>query len=128
MIPRSGPKPVLLIGPGFMGLGLVLFILQKPNVFFVVEYLFVTLFGFATIVVLIFNMLGIALPRKSVAVGFRVNTMLRNLGAAMGPIVALAIMTSSFLETINGRGFVVAQFQNAIVLNIIRDYAVGLKT
>lgn len=122
IIPRVGPKPVLLIGSGIMGVGLLLFILQRSTTWYVAGDLAVTLFGMIAIIVPIVNMLGIALPRESVAVGFGMNTLLRNLGGAIGPVVATAIMTTytaPFRE-----GPLVANLPTATAFNII--FGVGI--
>ncbi|HKW04056.1 MAG TPA: MFS transporter, partial [Nitrososphaerales archaeon] len=122
VIPRIGPKPVLLMGSGFMGVGLLLFILQRSTTWYVAGDLSVTLFGVIAIIVPIVNMLGIALPRENVAVGFGMNTLLRNLGGAIGPVVATAIMTTytaPFRE-----GPVVANLPTATAFNII--FGVGI--
>jgi EmrB/QacA subfamily drug resistance transporter len=91
---RIGPKPVLFLGSGILGLGQVLFIVNRSSSAYVALDLFVALFGVICILVPLVNMLAISLPRDNVAVGLGINTMLRNLGGAIGPVVATTIMAT----------------------------------
>jgi len=52
------------------------------------------LVGVVCMIIPIVNMVTISLPRQTTAVGLGINTMLRNLGGAIGPVVATAIMTT----------------------------------
>jgi MFS family permease len=93
-LPRLGPKPVLLSGSAIMTVGMLLFITDRATSTLLALDMFVTLLGLVAVLVPITNMLAIALPRESIAVGLGMNTMLRNLGGAVGPVVATTIMTS----------------------------------
>ncbi len=102
---RTGPKPVLILGSVIVGLGQVLFLLERSTSTLIALDLFVSLFGVICILVPLVNMLALALPRDNVAVGLGINTMLRNLGGAIGPVVATTIMatyTTTVYETIKG--------------------------
>jgi len=125
-LPRVGPKPVLIVGSGILGAGLLFFILNRSTATFVAADLFVTLFGLVCILVPLVNMLAISLPRENVAVGLGMNTMLRNLGGAIGPVVATTIMasyTTTAVEQISGHSVPVA-FPTATAFNII--FGVGI--
>ena len=52
------------------------------------------LIGVVCTIIPIVNMITVSLPRATVAVGLGINTMLRNLGGAIGPVVATVIMTT----------------------------------
>jgi MFS family permease len=91
---RSGPKPVLVLGSILSIVGLALFLFNRATSFDVALDLVVSLVGLIGIIVPIVNMLAIALPRDSIAVGLGMNTMLRNLGGAIGPVVATTIMAT----------------------------------
>lgn len=94
LLARTGPKPMLLLGSGIMGVGQLLFLTERSTSTWVAADLFVALFGVICILVPLVNMLAIALPRDNVAVGLGINTMLRNLGGAIGPVVATTLMTT----------------------------------
>ena len=47
----------------------------------------------------IVNMISVSLPRENIAVGLGMNTMLRNLGGAIGPVLATTVM-STYTDTI----------------------------
>ncbi len=123
---RTGPKPILVIGSGLLSAGLLFFILNRSTASFVAADLFVALFGIVCILVPLVNMLAISLPRENVAVGLGMNTMLRNLGGAIGPVVATTIMasyTTTVVEQISGHSVPVA-FPTATAFNII--FGVGI--
>jgi MFS family permease len=91
---RSGPKPVLILGSLVSIAGLALFIFNRATPLDVSLDLVVSLIGVVSIIVPIVNMLAIALPRDAIAVGLGMNTMLRNLGGAIGPVVATVILST----------------------------------
>lgn len=91
---RSGPKPVLVLGSILSIAGLALFMLNRATSLDVVVDMVVALAGVVSIIVPIVNMLAISLPRDAIAVGLGMNTMLRNLGGAIGPVVATVILST----------------------------------
>ncbi|MHB8566091.1 MAG: MFS transporter [Nitrososphaerales archaeon] len=91
---RAGPKPALLIGATLSIIGLALFLINRSTSLDVMLDLVVSMAGIVCILVPIVNMLAISLPRESIAVGLGMNTMLRNLGGAIGPVVATTIMAT----------------------------------
>jgi MFS family permease len=127
-VPKIGPKPILLIGSGLMGLGLVLFLLNRSTSAYVALDMFVAFGGVVAIIVPIVNMLTTSLPRENVAVGLGMNTLIRNLGGAIGPVVATSIMatyTSSFVTKINGQT-VVSQLPSSTAFNLIFEIGIIL--
>jgi len=123
LIPRVGPKPVLVAGSSLMALGLVLFMVNRSTSTFLALDMFVTLSGLIGILVPIVNMLAISLPRESVAVGLGMNTMLRNLGGAIGPVVATTIM-ASYTTVVTLPNHVVTAFPDSTAFTII--FSVGI--
>jgi MFS family permease len=94
LLARIGPKPVLILGSAIQILGFLLFIFDRATRIDVAIDVLVALAGVVSIIVPIVNMIAISVPRENVAVGLGMNTLLRNLGGAIGPVVATVIMTS----------------------------------
>ncbi len=124
---RIGPKPVLMLGSAILGVGELFFLINRSSSTFVAADLFVALFGVICILVPLVNMLAISLPRDNVAVGLGINTMLRNLGGAIGPVLATTIMasyTTPLYEKIAGVSVPVAQLPSSTAFNII--FVIGI--
>jgi len=65
----------------------------------------VSLMGAISVIIPIVNMISVSLPRETVATGLGLNTMLRNMGGAVGPVIATTLMTTYTLtvfETFGG--------------------------
>jgi MFS family permease len=120
---RSGPKPVLLLGSGLTLVGLALFLFNRATPFDVALDLVVALAGVVSLIVPIVNMLAIALPRESIAVGLGMNTMLRNLGGAIGPVLATTIMATYSTLVILGPGQTLP-LANSTAFNYV--FAIGI--
>jgi MFS family permease len=54
----------------------------------------VSLVGAVSIIIPIVNMISVSLPDETVATGLGLNTMLRNIGGAIGPVVATTILST----------------------------------
>ncbi len=124
---RFGPRPILFLGALSMGLGLVLFIFNRATTVDLSVDLVFGLVGIVCTIIPIVNMISISLPRETIAVGLGINTMLRNLGGAIGPVLATAIMasyTSPLIQSIGGHNVTVAQLPNATAFNIV--FGVGI--
>jgi hypothetical protein len=75
------------------------------------------------------NMISISLPRENIAVGLGMNTMLRNLGGAIGPVLATTIMatyTSPYIVNIGGHPVVAAMVANSTAFNTIFAIAIAV--
>ncbi len=128
ILPKIGPRPILLLGAAILGTGQVLFLYNRATSTDLAADLFVALFGVICILVPIVNMLAIALPRDNVAVGLGINTMLRNLGGAIGPVVATTIMatyTVTVVTKINGVSIPLS-FPSVSAFNYIFYLGIGL--
>jgi EmrB/QacA subfamily drug resistance transporter len=101
MTTRSGPKPVLFFGALVSMLGLVLFIVNRGTTNDLTLDAAVSLVGLVSLIIPIVNMISVSLPSKNVAVGLGMNTMLRNVGGAIGPVLATTIMTTYTVKNIS---------------------------
>ena len=93
-VARFGPRPMLFVACISMGIGLSLFILNRATSLDLSLDLVFSLVGIVCVIIPIVNMISLSLPRETIGVGLGFNTMLRNLGGAIGPVVATAIMAS----------------------------------
>ncbi|MGA2664547.1 MAG: hypothetical protein ABSF83_06370, partial [Nitrososphaerales archaeon] len=58
--------------------------------------------GAVSIIIPIVNMVTLSLPSENVATGLGLNTMLRNIGGALGPVLATTIMSTYTLSLPKG--------------------------
>ena len=129
LVEKRGPKPGLFIGATLMGMGMAMFLLNRSTSSWVVIDVIVALGGLVSTLVPLINMVAVSLPKESVAVGLGMNTMLRNLGGAIGPVLATTIMTtytSPYLQYFNGRFFVLGELPSAKAFDIIFEIGIIL--
>ena len=104
LVARSGPKPAMVLGGLIAIAGFSLFVLNRATATDVMVDTAVSLVGAIGIIIPIVNMVSVSLPRETVATGLGLNTMLRNMGGAIGPVVATTIMTT-YSVTLPGSSF-----------------------
>jgi hypothetical protein len=122
VIPKVGPKPVMLVGSGALIAGLALCILQRSSpVYFALD----AVVFFAGLVPILFssvNMASLSLPKNQVTIGMGVNSMLGTLGQSFGPVIATTILvsyTEPLTEIVNGQTVVVGQIASPMAFNLI---------
>jgi MFS family permease len=128
---RVGPKPVLFMGAIVSALGMLLFIFYRATTSELPLDSAVTFIGVVAIIIPIVNMISVSLPRENVAVGLGMNTMLRNVGGAIGPVVATTIMTTytsplTFTSPLTGVSIVIAQLPSSYAFNLIFSIGIAL--
>ena len=79
--------------------GFSLFIFNRTTPTDVMVDTAISLVGAVGIIIPIVNMVSVSLPRETVATGLGLNTMLRNIGGAIGPVVATTIMSTYYVTT-----------------------------
>ena len=94
LVARSGPKPAMVLGGLIAIAGISLFVFNRGTTTDVMVDTAVSLVGVVGIIIPIVNMVSVSLPRETVATGLGLNTMLRNMGGAIGPVVATTIMST----------------------------------
>jgi hypothetical protein len=83
--------------------------------------------GVISVIVPIINMVSVSLPRDSVGVGLGINTMLRNLGGAIGPIVATTVMTTYAVPlVVGGEAVPGVMLPTVLAFNIVFGLGLGL--
>lgn len=99
LVTRIGPKPILILGSSISIVGLLLFLFNRSTTFDLTLDVAVSLVGVVSMIIPIVNMISVSVPKESTAVGLGMNTMLRNLGGAIGPVLATTIM-STYRDTL----------------------------
>ena len=104
LVDRAGPKPAMVLGGLIAIAGFSLFVLNRGTTTDVVVDTAVSLIGAVGIIIPIVNMVSVSLPKESVATGLGLNTMLRNMGGAIGPVVATTIMSAYSVSVMTPEG------------------------
>jgi EmrB/QacA subfamily drug resistance transporter len=99
LVTRIGPKPILVTGASVSIVGLLLFIFNRSTTTALTIDVAIGLVGLVSLIIPIVNMISVSLPKENTAVGLGMNTMLRNLGGAIGPVLATTIL-STYYDTI----------------------------
>ena len=107
LVAKAGPKPAMVLGGAVAIVGFSLFVVNRATTTDVMVDTAVSLIGAVGIIIPIVNMISVSLPRESVATGLGLNTMLRNIGGAIGPVVATTLM-STYAVTLTVPGRVVS--------------------
>jgi EmrB/QacA subfamily drug resistance transporter len=127
IVAREGPKPMVIIGALALMAGLALLIVNRSTSLDVSLDAVVAFVGVISVIVPIINMVSVSLPKDTVGVGLGINTMLRNLGGAIGPIVATAVMATYTAPLIVGGETVPAvSLPTALAFNIVFGIGLGL--
>jgi len=126
-VARFGPRPMLFLASFALGGGILLFIVNRATTIDLSIDMVFSLVGIVCIIIPMVNMISLSLPRETIGTGLGFNTMLRNLGGAIGPVVATAIMasyTSQLTLVVAGQTLVVGQLPNSTAFDIV--FGVGL--
>jgi EmrB/QacA subfamily drug resistance transporter len=125
LVTKIGPKPILVVGSVVSIIGLSLFIANRATPIDLTIAVAVSLIGVVSMIIPIVNMISLALPKECTAVGLGINSMLRSLGGAIGPVLATSIMatyTDTLLNPVTHQP--IAALANSTAFNTI--LAVGI--
>lgn len=90
-----GPKPVMLVGFAIMGLGALGLVLFHSNVYELTLITIPALVGNVAILIAMTNVIVLTVSPKELGIQTGMNQTFRNLGSAVGPVIA-ATVTASF--------------------------------
>jgi MFS family permease len=124
---RIGPKPILALGASISIIGLLLFTFHRATTIELTADVAIALVGVVSLIIPIVNMIAVCVPEENTAVGLGMNTMLRNLGGAIGPVLATTIMstyTGQIIITVQGHPVVVGTAGNSTAFNTI--FTIGI--
>jgi len=94
LVQSRGPKPAMVLGGLIAIAGFTLFAFNRATTTDVMIDTAVSLIGAVGIIIPIVNMISVSLPDETVATGLGLNTMLRNMGGAIGPVLATTLMST----------------------------------
>lgn len=119
---RLGPKPILISGSliGIMGMGM--FVMFRGDSFAVMIDEIFTLTGLILTMIPIINIITLSSPKENTAVSLGFNTSIRDIGGAIGPVIATTVMTSfvvSIVAIVGGSSMVVGTVPSSMAFDII---------
>ncbi len=94
---RSGPKPAMVVGFSIMALGAVGLLLFHANLYELMVFTIPTLVGNVAVLIAMSNIIVLSVPRQELGVQTGMNQTFRNLGSAVGPVIA-ATATASYVR------------------------------
>lgn len=121
VVTSYGPKPAMIIGGAIAIAGFGLFVFNRSTTNDVAIATAISMVGSVAIIIPIVNMISVSLPKDTVATGLGLNTMLRNIGGAVGPVVATTIMSTytATLQIPHGGHLVPVPFPNSTAFDLV---------
>ena len=97
-VAARGPKPVMIVGFVVMGLGGAGLVAFHSNVYELVLFAIPSLVGNVAVLIAMSNIIVLSVSPKELGIQTGMNQTFRNLGSAIGPVVA-ATVTASLMTT-----------------------------
>jgi MFS family permease len=127
LVPKTGPKPLFLVGALIVIAGFLLCILYRSSVLELTADGVVYFAGYILVVIASVNTISVSLPKDQATIGLSINTMLSTLGQSFGPIIATTLLvsyTEPLTRIVNGQTTVVGQIASPLAFNLI--FGVGI--
>ena len=99
LVGARGPKPVMIIGFTIMGLGALGLTFLNSNVYVLAILVIPALVGNVAVLIAMSNIIVLSVDRRELGIQTGMNQTFRNLGSAVGPVIA-ATLTAAFMTTI----------------------------
>jgi EmrB/QacA subfamily drug resistance transporter len=126
LVTRIGPKPILTLGASVSIVGLLLFTFFRGTTTELTVDVAVALIGVVSLIIPIVNMVSVSVPKENTAVGLGMNTMLRNLGGAIGPVLATTIISTYYATVKVPITPYIYEFGNKTAFNTIFIICIGI--
>jgi predicted MFS family arabinose efflux permease len=94
-VAAKGPKPVMLVGFAIMGLGALGLVVWHSTILELMVLTIPTLVGNVAVLIAMSNIIVLSVPREELGIQTGMNQTFRNLGSAVGPVIA-ATVTATF--------------------------------
>jgi len=101
-VASSGPRPVMLTGFAMMGLGALGLVAYHGSIFQIELFIVPTLVGNVGVLIAMSNIIVLSVSPKELGIQTGMNQTFRNLGSAVGPVLAAAITASFTTRVIVG--------------------------
>ena len=98
-VSARGPKPVMITGFAIMGLGSLGLLLFNSSIYELMLFVIPTLVGNVAVLIAMSNIIVLSVSPKELGIQTGMNQTFRNLGSAIGPVIA-ATVTASYMTTI----------------------------
>jgi len=99
-VAADGPKPVMVTGFAMMGLGAFGLILFHGSIFELELFVVPTMIGNVGVLIAMSNIIVLTAPPEELGIQTGMNQTFRNLGSAVGPVLAAAVTTSFITQVI----------------------------
>lgn len=127
LLPKVGPKPILVSGAGIGILSFILLLANRGTGIAVTIDVAIAFTGLIALLVPIVNLISMSLLKESVTVGQGFNQTLKQIGSAIGPVFTTTILasyTDPITRVIGGKSVVVAAVPSATAFNVV--FALGI--
>ncbi len=98
LVAARGPKPVMILGFAVMGAGGLGLVLFHASILELILFAIPSLVGNVAVLIAMSNIIVLSVSPKELGIQTGMNQTFRNLGSAVGPVVA-ATVTASFVAT-----------------------------
>ncbi len=99
MVGKLGPKPVMMTGFAVMGIGALGLAFVNASYWDLMVFAIPALVGNVAVLIAMSNIIVLSVKREELGIQTGMNQTFRNLGSAIGPVLA-ATVTASFMTTI----------------------------
>ncbi len=97
-----GPKPVMIAGFAIMGLGATGLLVFHANVYELLLLSIPSLVGNVAVLIAMSNIIVLSVSPRELGIQTGMNQTFRNLGSAVGPVIAATVTASFLTETVYG--------------------------
>jgi MFS family permease len=94
MVGRRGPKPVMMTGFAIMALGGLALALVNSSYWYLMLFAIPALVGNVAVLIAMSNIIVLSVSPKELGIQTGMNQTFRNLGSAVGPVIAASVTTS----------------------------------
>ncbi|EZQ02060.1 MFS transporter [Candidatus Acidianus copahuensis] len=129
IMPKTGPKPLLILGSVLSAISYVMLLVHRSTTIDVLEDGFISSVGLVAVIVPLVNMVAVSLPDQYRTTGLGMNTLMRTMGGAAGPVVATALMDTyqvPIVTMINNQPYVFGFVPGSTAFDYIAIVGIGI--